>query len=204
MAAYMALHKYGSPHQEPLRDPLLYDTVLSREGLRQVEGLGAAVAALQPQPEAVLVSPLTRCLQTAVAATSGLGRGITVEAEPLLRERVTLSSEVGRAPSELARDFPEVAFPPDMKEVWWYTGGAMDQKAIVKEPQDVYEERLAELRRRLAVRSERCLLVVAHWGVLRALTGRDLQPGEMASVEVVLLPSGSGAPTAGAAVASRR
>lgn len=23
MAAYMALHKYGSPHQEPLRDPMM-------------------------------------------------------------------------------------------------------------------------------------------------------------------------------------
>lgn len=48
------------PTQEPLRDPLLYDTVLSREGLRRVEALGPAVAALRPQPEAVLVSPLTR------------------------------------------------------------------------------------------------------------------------------------------------
>ncbi|PNW74683.1 hypothetical protein CHLRE_12g487150v5 [Chlamydomonas reinhardtii] len=186
MAAYMALHKYGSPHQEPLRDPLLYDTVLSREGLRRVEALGPAVAALRPQPEAVLVSPLTRCLQTAVIVTSGLQRGLRVEAEPLLRERVTLSSEIGRAPSELTNDFPEVAFPTDMDDVWWYTGGATDPKAIVKEPQEVYERRLAELRRRLAARPERCLLLVSHWGVLHALAGRDLQPGEVATVEVDL------------------
>ncbi|KAG2446033.1 hypothetical protein HXX76_000635 [Chlamydomonas incerta] len=172
----MALHKYGSPHQEPLRDPLLYDTVLSREGLRRVEGLGAAVAALRPQPEAVLVSPLTR----------------QVEAEPLLRERVTLSSEVGRPPSELARDFPGVALPADMDEVWWYTGGAADPKAVVKEPQELYDRRLAELRRRLAARPERCLLLVSHWGVLHALTGQDLQPGELATVEADL--GGAAAP----------
>jgi broad specificity phosphatase PhoE len=60
MAAYMTLHKYGSPHQEPLRDPLLYDTVLSAEGLRQVRALVPALASLKPPPELVLSSPLTR------------------------------------------------------------------------------------------------------------------------------------------------
>ncbi len=53
---------------------------------------------------------------------------------------------------------------------------------------EVYEQRLAELRRRLAELPERSLLVVAHWGVLKALTGAELQPGELATLEVELRP----------------
>ncbi|KAG2494554.1 hypothetical protein HYH03_007321 [Edaphochlamys debaryana] len=185
MTAYMALHKYGSPHQEPLRDPMLYDTVLTKEGQRLVAALAPAVAALQPAPELVLTSPLTRCLQTAVAACQGLRHGVRIEAEPLLRERLTLSSEVGRPPEELARDFPEVRFPPDMEHVWWYTEGLEPHK-VAREPQPVYEARLERLRCSLASRPQRCVLLVAHWGVLQALTGRGLEPGELASAEVRL------------------
>ncbi|GLC44168.1 hypothetical protein PLESTM_001563100 [Pleodorina starrii] len=196
MAAYMALHKYGSPHQEPLRDPLLYDTVLTREGLRKVQQLAPRVAALEPRPQLVLTSPLTRCLQTATAACELLlaqQPTMPVVAEPLLRERLTLSSEVGRPPRELQQEYPRVRFPADMPDVWWYTAGAgagpdagADPRVVTREPQGVYDERLAALRLLLAERPEQCLLLVAHWGVLRALTGADLQPGEMASVEFEL------------------
>ncbi|PNH09945.1 hypothetical protein TSOC_003404 [Tetrabaena socialis] len=195
MAAYMALHKYGSPHQEPCRDPMLYDTELTRGGLRLVQQLADRVAALQPRPEAVLVSPLTRCLQTATAACAQLleqhrgarGEQMPLEVEPLLRERVTLSSEVGRPPAELRRDFPGLTFPGDLADVWWYTRGpGEDPRAVVREPQEVYEERLQALKRRLAARPERCLLLVSHWGVLNALTGLDLHPAEIATKEVQL------------------
>ncbi|KXZ49920.1 hypothetical protein GPECTOR_19g371 [Gonium pectorale] len=190
MAAYMALHKYGSPHQEPLRDPQLYDTALTREGLRRAAELGPRVAALKPRPQLVLVSPLSRCLQTAVAACWQLrSEGqVPLRAEPLLRERVTLSSEVGRPPGELRSDFPEVEFPSDMPNVWWYTGGqhGADPWVVTREPQDVYEARLATLRRLLAAQPERVVLLVSHWGVLKALTGRELQPAELASVQVEL------------------
>ncbi|GIL70739.1 hypothetical protein Vretifemale_1454 [Volvox reticuliferus] len=189
MAAYMALHKYGSPHQEPLRDPLLYDTVLTREGLRKVQQLAPQVASLQPRPEAVLVSPLTRCLQTATATCQLLlaQHQVPMVAEPLLRERLTLSSEVGRFPSELRVDFPGIRFPANMPNIWWYTATPdADPRHITREPQGVYEERLAALRQLLAGRPERCLLLVTHWGILQALTGADLQPGEMRTVEVQL------------------
>ena len=46
--------------------------------------------------------------------------------------------------------------------------------------------RVEQLRRKLAARPERCLVLVSHWGVLNKLTGLDLQPGQMATVEVDL------------------
>lgn len=53
-------------------------------------------------------------------------------------------------------------------------------------PAEVYRTRLASLRGVLAARPERCLLLIAHWGILNYLTGKDLQPGQMESVELNL------------------
>lgn len=50
MAAYMSLHRYGSPHQEPLRDPMLFDTRLTREGRAQAAAAAERVATLDPFP----------------------------------------------------------------------------------------------------------------------------------------------------------
>lgn len=195
MAAYMALHKYGSPHQEPLRDPMMYDTVLTKAGAQKAAELAPRVAALHPRPEVVLVSPLTRCLQTATLACEDLlasGAPVRLEVEPLLRERLVLSSEVGRPPSHLREDFPEVAFPPDMPDVWWYQPPRRpgephaDPRVVVQEPQGEYLERLGALRRTLAARREGVLLLVSHWGVLNALAGVDLQPAELATAAVEL------------------
>uniref|UniRef100_A0A7S0RNA3 Uncharacterized protein n=1 Tax=Chlamydomonas leiostraca TaxID=1034604 RepID=A0A7S0RNA3_9CHLO len=210
MSAYMSLHRYGSPHQEPLRDPMLFDARLSAEGARVARALRGAVAALHPPPEAVLVSPLTRCLQTAqCAGVGGEGWDVPVQVEPLLRERVTLSSEVGRHPGDLAAEFPQFSFPPDMPAVWWWAGeGGANTPAqasgaaggwgapaslrpgasIEKEPEAEYTARLAALRAVLAARPERVLLLVSHWGVIRALTGRELSAGQMAAGVEVELP----------------
>jgi len=186
----MALHKYGSPHQEPLRDPMLYDTVLTSAGRKQVESLAAQINRLRPAPEVVLVSPLSRCLETATLAAGHLG--VPLVAEPLLREKVTLSSEIGQAPGALKHKFPRVDFPADMEEVWWYSPTSSSSSSssaagghlhVDKEPEDVYQARLAELRQRLASRPEHSILIVSHWGVLHALTGFDLAPAEIRSVD---------------------
>jgi len=54
----------------------------------------------------LVVSPLTRALQT---ATLAFGPQLACPAlvEPLLRERLYLSSDVGRHPQDLAQEFPQ-------------------------------------------------------------------------------------------------
>lgn len=52
----------------------------------------------------LVVSPLTRAIQTADIAYASYQGPILVE--PLARERVWLSSDCGRSPAELAKDFP--------------------------------------------------------------------------------------------------
>jgi len=186
--AYFNLHRYGSPHSEPLRDPLLWDARLTDGGLAAARAAAPAVAALRPQ--VILCSPLSRALQTAVAAAGGCGARI--EAQPLLRERLLLSSEVGRRRSELERDFPSVDFSAlgDGDDCWWWpqderAGGARPASgaAVAQEPQAVYAARLASLRELLAARQERALLLVSHAGVLAHLIGVDLQPCGLATRE---------------------
>jgi hypothetical protein len=54
----------------------------------------------------LVVSPLTRALQTATLAF-GDQPGCQVLVEPLWRERLYLSSDVGRSGQQLAQEFPQ-------------------------------------------------------------------------------------------------
>lgn len=54
----------------------------------------------------LVVSPLTRALQTASLAF-GEQPGCPVLVEPLWRERLYLSSDVGRPGQQLAQEFPQ-------------------------------------------------------------------------------------------------
>ena len=203
-ASFM-LHRYGSPHSEPLRnDPMIFDPSLTSQGkseaLKLVQKLSQE--GLMPRPDIVLVSPLRRCMETAKLLFSSRANQINCEviAYPLLRERLTLSSEVGSLKSALQRDFPSISFPPasvspssidgeGMEEEWWYKGSQEEEDGgglIVKEPLDVYEARLSVLRARLKERKEPCILIVTHWGVISNLTGLDLSPCQLATTTIDL------------------
>ena len=126
---------FNAAYEQTGVDPMLFDAPLSALGVRQVaelarslrasadgsvyndedddggdddDGSGRAHDRFNPMPQVVLVSPLTRALQTAVGAFEGLG--IKVEVLPDLRERLTESCDVGRQTDELRRDFPSVDF----------------------------------------------------------------------------------------------
>lgn len=71
-------------------------------------GRGSNSNCLNPVPEVVLVSPLTRALQTAVGSFAGTG--IPIEVLPNLREHLTESCDIGRTTRELRAEFPTVNF----------------------------------------------------------------------------------------------
>ena len=82
----------------------------------------------------------------------------------------------------LRRRFDFSALPAG--QPWWHTSCPEDPAAICKEPQQVYEERLAQLTELLRGLPFASIAVVAHWGVLHHLSGQDLAPGEVASCEL--------------------
>ncbi|GBF89106.1 hypothetical protein Rsub_01823 [Raphidocelis subcapitata] len=177
-------------------DPLLWDTRLTEAGAKGARAAARATARLSPPPELLVVSPLTRAIQTALLAF-GERPPCPVLVEPLFRERLYLSSDVGRPPAELATEFPHLEFD-HLPDVWWHSddeasgsdeggsgtssggggggnsrnrNGSVEPLPYAEEPDDVFAERIEAARAWLEARPERSIAVVTHWGVLHSLTG---------------------------------
>ena len=152
-------------------DPMHWDARLSALGLEQVR---QAREVMRAHPvELVLVSPLTRALETAVGLFRDHPHAPPMRIVPLLRERVENSCDIGRAPSELAAQFPALNFA-HLSPVWWHAEGDPDERGIHVEPEAIVRARVAEFRRSLAAYDERVIAVVGHGTFLRHLTGRAL------------------------------
>ena len=133
--------------------------------------------------EIVIVSPLTRALQTALGLFGDHPRAPPMLVNHLARERVENSCDVGRSPALLAADFPslEVAH---LDEVWWHAEGEADERGVCVEPLEAVDARVAEFRSFLVERPELVIAVVAHGTFLFHLTGRHLANCEGATLEL--------------------
>jgi broad specificity phosphatase PhoE len=130
-------HAWGAPTF--CDDWKMKDSRLSETGIRQAQDMCQRFVS-HPQKiqldkiELILVSPLTRCLETyrygvAPAFRDAAHHSIPVLAVPYLTERVYTVSEIGRPVSELVKEFPEVdwtlfsPFVPKEEQPplpWWY------------------------------------------------------------------------------------
>ncbi|GIL50443.1 hypothetical protein Vafri_6566 [Volvox africanus] len=168
MNEYLALHRYDA---EDFKDPMMYDTVLTIRGKAGAQAAAQAVKRLSPKPELLVVSPLSRALQTAQIAFLPHYDG-PVLVEPLARERVWHASDIGSSREHLARTFPDARFQfEDLPDVWWHCVDPTNPREVGLEPEDAFKARVQALRLWLAERPERCIAVVAHWGLLYELTG---------------------------------
>lgn len=172
-------HPFGTLR---FKDPLLYDTRLTARGQSEAARAAARVARLKQRPELLVVSPLTRALQTATIAF-GDQPPCPVHVEPLWRERLYLSSDVGRHPEQLQQEYPHLSLD-HLPAVWWHTHTPDDPLAIHPEPEDVFSQRMQQLQQWIAARPERCIAVVSHWGVLQALTGQDFENCELQTLRL--------------------
>jgi len=199
MNVYLTKNPYGS---RGFRDPLDFDTRLTPRGVEQARSLSTKTAALFSSSNstssssssfAVVVSPLTRALQTATLAFpflvdeaaasrggggsnnggNGEGRKKTMTSLALARERVWLSSDVGRRRSEVEPEFPHVCFQdlPQCDSPWWHGGEEAARGQVELEPVRSFRRRVEALREVLLERPEEDVAVVSHASVLEALTG---------------------------------
>lgn len=199
MNEYLTKNPYGG---RGFRDPLDFDTRLTPRGVEQARSLSRRTAELLQQSCSssssssnssssnsfvVVVSPLTRALQTATLAFPSLvdeSRSLREEAAAattiptmtslaLARERVWLSSDIGRRRSSLAAEFPHVCFAdlPSCDSPWWHGGAEAAAGKVELEPVRAFRRRVARLRDALLSRPEDEIALVSHAGVLEALTG---------------------------------
>ena len=157
-------------------DPMIIDAPLSDHGHTQAKGLRDRMAGLGV--EAVLVSPLTRALQT--ASNIFHGHDIPVHVDATHRELMFSSCDIGRPPQQLAQDFPHWQFDHLDDTWWWCPSGNLSQ--VDREPKPVVMERIQHFLDRVKARPERTLAVVGHCTFFWMLTGIMMQNCEVLTI----------------------
>jgi broad specificity phosphatase PhoE len=153
---------YGKTRQDPgLRDPGLTEL-----GRRQV----AATAEILRGHEIreILASPYTRTLETAEIVAGVLGLPMTVD--PVVGERAVFTCDIGTPRRGLIERWPHVTLD-HIADQWW---------PAIEESEAALDERCRAFRARVAEAGGwRGVLVVTHWGVIRALTGHRVENAEL-------------------------
>ena len=155
-------------------DPGIVDARLSEQGREQVKSIRRAVSALNVS--LIVTSPLTRALETAVGVFDG-SPSAPVVVQPLLRELLGDSCDIGRPASALSKEFPSIDFS-SLQDPWWHQG-PLDNRGVPLEPRELLANRIAEFKDWLASRRESLILVVSHSGFLAALCGIRLPNCEL-------------------------
>mmetsp|Transcript_20510 Transcript_20510/g.33243 ORF Transcript_20510/g.33243 Transcript_20510/m.33243 type:complete len:250 (+) Transcript_20510:257-1006(+) len=188
MNDYLSNYSYG----DSFPDPGMYDTRLTSLGQKQATGLRTATALLDPPPQVLIASPLSRALMTAELAFEGTFDGPR-EVCALASERIYHASDVGAVPEVIAAKFPNWNIE-SLREtpIWWYNGGQDDPKAVVEEPTEVFDARMIALKAWIERRDETVIAIVAHWGVWYNLTGRQFENCELVECELSDLKIGAG------------
>lgn len=161
-------------------DPILIDTRLTPTGIAQAQRLATRLATTTRtlRPDAIIISPLARALDTAMLALPPDAFPNTPRiVHPLARERCYLSSDRGRPWGVLAEEYTghDWSHMPDPDTPWWGPPGDPDGV----ENAEHLQVRVEQLRQWLEQRPERCLVLVAHWAVIMALTGESFRNCEM-------------------------
>jgi len=154
-------------------DPLHFDARLSQIGIEQVAA--ARQAASEIPVDLVVVSPLTRALQTAVGLFGDAAVPMIVT--DLHCERVEHSCDVGRSPSALAAEFPMLTFD-HLGDPWWHNGQE-DDRGVAVEPDRLFAQRVTDFSRWLRARPEVVVVVVGHGEFFRRLSGCYLRNCEI-------------------------
>lgn len=149
------------------RDPSLRDAPLTELGHSQARALTAEVTQLQ-DVEIVITSPLTRAIQTMLTAFADHPARRIVEHRH--REHQDSFCDIGRAPDQLAAEFPMLRF--DHLENPWWSEVPYHDGPYLREPLDQLAHRVEVFADWLQTRPEQTIAVVGHGTFLRTLTGK--------------------------------
>lgn len=153
--------------QTATSDPMIRDARLTPYGHQQAKDLGAEIGAGK-EFDLIVVSPFTRTIQTATHAFAQARAPWTIQ--PLAREWLDSYCDVGSSPTDMAKAYPHLDFS-HLDDPWWYVE-AGSTEPYVKEPREHLMARIETLVSWLKARPEQTIAVVAHGGLLRALTGQ--------------------------------
>ncbi len=148
-------------------DPIIFDAPLSPLGQQQ------AVDARQHfdnlNIKSLIVSPLTRTLQTATLIFEN-AHPVTINAG--IREQLSYSGDVGSSPDKLAKDYPHLDFS-HLEECWWYDG-ERNELGYAIEPHSSLQGRADLFSEFLMTSKTAATAIVTHGNFIHATTG--IQP----------------------------
>ena len=134
-----------------------YDAKLTSLGKEQAQDTQKKLKNLDF--DLVLCSPLTRALQTFTLIFPNLSQEAVIL--PFVREHSLCSSEVGRQPSILAKEFPEFKFD-NLKNFWWNNNIYIDEKKIIFESMEDLDKRVLIFKKWIQNRGEKKIALVSH------------------------------------------
>ena len=117
-----------------------------------------------------ICSPLTRTLQTFSIIFPDKKPVI----EPLIREHLFHSCDVGRQPSSLKKDFTSFDFS-NLNDFWWNNNKTINEKKIVKENFNNIKNRLDKFKLWLNKSNSNTIALVSHGTFLSQITGYMLE-----------------------------
>eukprot|EP00823_Brevimastigomonas_motovehiculus_P006229 TRINITY_DN5065_c0_g1_i1.p1 TRINITY_DN5065_c0_g1~~TRINITY_DN5065_c0_g1_i1.p1 ORF type:complete len:307 (+),score=21.84 TRINITY_DN5065_c0_g1_i1:37-921(+) len=160
--------------KEETVDPDIFDAPLSAKG--QMQSKSVDTSTISPTPQVVIVSPLTRTLETCRNIFIDQKEcKIAIEVNPICRELITTCTDHGRDPHVLAKAFPEFKFD-HLSPVWWYCEDhckadedchRMYLKSRKLEPFESLDARIDQFVQELIQRPEEVIAVVLHADFLR-------------------------------------
>ena len=166
----MLLVRHGESHfnvhfSKTRIDPGIADPSLTRRGIEQAVAAADRIAALG-RARRIVTSPYWRTLQTAEIIAERLDLPVSIE--PLVRERAFFACDLGTPRHKLAARWPQFEFA-DLADTWW---------PDLDETVEQLDRRSAVFKTRMAMAEDwKDLLVVTHWGFIRALTGEAVANG---------------------------
>ena len=117
-----------------------------------------------------ICSPLTRTLQT----FSLIFPNKIPMIEPLIREHLFHSCDVGRQPETLKKEFKLFNFS-NLNKYWWNNNKPINEKKIVKENHNDIKKRLDKFKLWLNDNESKTIALVSHGTFLSQITGYMLE-----------------------------
>ena len=134
-----------------------YDAKLTSNGKKQAQDTQKKLKNIDF--DLMLCSPLTRALQTFSLIFPNLSHEAVIL--PFVREHSLCSSEVGRQPSILEKEFPDFKFN-NLKNFWWNNDTYIDEKKIIFESIEDLDKRVLIFKKWIQNRGEKKIALVSH------------------------------------------
>ena len=160
-------------------DPGVPDPGLTDLGRNQAADAAKVLKGRGKSVRQVFASPYSRAIETAVIVAEALGDA-EVTIDPDIRELAGYSCDIGSSPADLQASWPKLDFSA-LEERWWAHPGGDPAAGGLDEPEASLAARVDRFRSRIARHDSWAeVLVVCHWGPIRAMIGRRVENGQFA------------------------